>query len=124
MENDIIAYIEANIPELAGRIYATGTTLKAEPVLVISWSPITMDYVSQTQMTAIVIAPDYDAAMAVSAKLKALLGFMRDAPWRIHGSTRFWSSLAGGGTIRNDGAGVYELTHYFIINHKKINTGG
>ena len=49
-------------------------------------------------------------------KIKDLLDMEEDQPFEVYGDVRFHSSLAGGGTIFNDGCQMFEDTLYFIID--------
>lgn len=120
METDLVAYLESVIPELSGKIYRIGTPVTDDLSLVLLFSPVSMDHVNQTQVTAIVTHQDYDTAYAMAGKVRQALGREIDEPWNIQGDTRFYSGVAGGGEIYNDGPGMYEITTYFIIYWRKI----
>ena len=63
----------------------------------------------------------YDTCKDAEVKLKDLLDMEEDDPYITTGNIRFHSSIAGGGTIFNDGCQMFEDTLYFIIDWRKRN---
>lgn len=121
MEISIKNYIEEKIPDLAGRLYPIFTTDLDNVSVVYTFTPISGGHVKQSQIELKIIHTDYDVCKSYEEKIKDLLDMEEDHPFVVYGDVRFYSSLAGGGTIFNDGCQMFEDTLYFIIDWRKRN---
>lgn len=121
MEISVKNYIEEKIPELSGRLYPVFTTDLDNVSVVYTFTPISGGHVKQSQIEVKIIHGDYDVCKEYEEKIKALLDMEEDQPFAVYGDVRFHSSLAGGGTIFNDGCQMFEDTLYFIIDWRKRN---
>ena len=121
MEISIKNYIEEEIPGLSGRLYPVFTTDLDNVSVVYTFTPISGGHVKQSQIELKIIHADYDVCKEYEKKIRALLDMEEDQPFGVYGGVRFHSSLAGGGTIFNDGWQMFEDTLYFIIDWRKLN---
>ena len=116
MEISIKNYIEEKIPELSEKLYPVFTTDLDNVSVVYTFTPISGGHVKQSQLELKIIHGDYDVCKEYEEKIKDLLDMEEDQPFVVYGDVRFHSSLAGGGTIFNDGCQMFEDTMYFIID--------
>lgn len=121
MEISIKNYIEEKIPDLAGRLYPVFTTDLDNVSVVYTFTPISGGHVKQSQIELKIIHMDYDVCKGYEEKITELLDMEEDHPFVVYGDVRFYSSLAGGGAIFNDGCQMFEDTLYFIIDWRKRN---
>lgn len=121
MENSIKNYIEEMVPELAGKLYPVFTTDLDNVSVVYTFTPLTGGHVKQSQIELKIIHAEYDVCKEYEERIKALLDMEEDEPFVVYGNVRFHSSLAGGGTLFNDGCQMFEDTLYFIIDWRKRN---
>jgi len=118
---DIKNYIESKIPELNGRLYPVYTTDTEGLSIVYKVSPSSGGHMKQSQLQLIIIGPDYDICKQIESSIIDLLDMEEDNPFVLAGNTCFWSSVAGGGEIFNDGCQMHEITRYFIVDWRKRN---
>ncbi|MGI6349882.1 MAG: hypothetical protein ACOXZ0_08260 [Eubacteriales bacterium] len=121
MEIDIKNYIEDNVPELKGKLFPLFTTELDSLCATYLFTPIRSGHVAESQLEIKIIWSDYDETQDIKQKLIALLGFESDEPYRVYGSTRFYSVLSGGGILFNDAVQMYENTLFFTISHRRVN---
>ena len=121
MEISIKNYIETEIPKLSGKLYPVFTTVLDDLSVVYTFTPISGGHVKQSQLELKIMHRDYDTCKDAEVKLKDLLDMEEDDPYITTGNIRFHSSIAGGGTIFNDGCQMFEDTLYFIIDWRKRN---
>lgn len=121
MEISIKNYIEEKIQELSERLYPVFTTDLDNISVVYTFTPISGGHIKQSQLELKVIHADYDICKEYEDKLTDLLDMEEDQPFVVYGDVRFHSSLAGGGTVYNDGCQMFEDTLYFIIDWRKRN---
>ena len=121
MEISIKNYIEEMIPELAGKLYPVFTTDLDDISVVYTATHLSGGHLKQSQIELKIIHAEYDVCKEYEEKIKALLDMEEDQPFVVYGSVRFYSSLAGGGTIFNDGCQMFEDTLYFMIDWRKRN---
>lgn len=121
MEISIKNYIETEIPKLLGKLYPVFTTVLDDVSVVYTFTPISGGHVKQSQLELKIMHRDYDTCKDAEVKLKDLLDMEEDDPYITTGNIRFHSSIAGGGTIFNDGCQMFEDTLYFIVDWRKRN---
>lgn len=123
MEDDIKNYIEQMLPELKGRMYPVMVVNPDEGInIAYTYTDVSCDHLSQSQMTLNVICEDYDDGVLMHDKIRGVLAMESDAPYRIYGTTRFRSELsAGGGRLYNEEIQKWELKRYYMIDWRKIN---
>lgn len=121
MEISIKNYIEEKIPELSGRLYPVFTTDLDNISVVYIFTPISGGHVKQSQLELKVIHAEYDVCKGYEEKITALMDMEEDQPFVLYRDVRFHSSVAGGGTVFNDGCQMFEDTLYFIIDWRKRN---
>lgn len=120
METDIKDYIEAGIPALSGCLYPVFTVDLSRPTAAYTFIPISGGHVRQSQLELKIIWSDYDTCKWIEAVACGLMDMEEDTPFVCAGSTRFHSSLAGGGVLFNEGCQMYEDTLYFLIDWRNI----
>ena len=121
MEISIKNYIEEMIPELAGKLYPVFTTDLDDISVVYTVTHLSGGHLKQSQIELKIIHAEYDVCKEYEEKIKALLDMEEDQPFVVYGNVRFYSSLAGGGTLFNEGCQMFEDTLYFIIDWRKKN---
>ena len=107
MEISIKNYIETEIPKLSGKLYPVFTTVLDDLSVVYTFTPISGGHVKQSQLELKIMHRDYDTCKDAEVKLKDLLDMEEDDPYITTGNIRFHSSIAGGGTIFNDGCQMF-----------------
>ncbi|GAA0735435.1 hypothetical protein [Clostridium oceanicum] len=88
------------------------------PSLVYNYTPITTDYVSQTQLEIKIIWNDYDKLKEIEKELKRILAMKSDDSYITYDGVTFKSILSGGGLLFRDDLQIYEDSLIFIINFK------
>lgn len=121
MEVSIKNYIEESIPELSGKLHPVFTTELDDISVTYVFTPLSGGHVKQSQVELKIIHADYDVCKEYEEKIKDLLDMEEDQPFVVYGNVRFYSSLAGGGVLFNDGCQMFEDTLYFIIDWRKKN---
>lgn len=121
MEVSIKNYIEKSIPELSGKLHPVFTTELDDISVTYVFTPLSGGHVKQSQVELKIIHADYDVCKEYEEKIKDLLDMEEDQPFVVYGNVRFYSSLAGGGVLFNDGCQMFEDTLYFIIDWRKKN---
>lgn len=123
MENSLKDYIEANIPDLLGRMYPVMVVAPEEGINVAyTFTDISADHLNQSQLTLNVICDDYDSGMEIHRKIQSILAMEEDEPFVVFGNVRFRSRLSsGGGRIYNEEIQKWELSKYYIIDWRMKN---
>lgn len=116
MEHEILKYIELNIPLIKGRMYPVFTVQLDGVSVAYKFTPLSGGHVKQSQMELKILNKDYDTCKDMEIQIMKLLDMEEDAPYVVFGKTRFYSALAGGGVLFNDGCQMWEDTLYFIID--------
>lgn len=122
-ENDIKDYIESNLPELSDRLYPVMVVDPDDGVNVAyTFSEVSRDHLSQSQLTLNVICEDYDTGMKIHEKISGILAMEEDVPFVMYGGTRFRSELIpGGGRLYNEEIQLWELKRYYKIDWRNTN---
>ena len=121
MEVDLKQYIEKEIPELSGYLYPVFTTDIDHLTIAYGVTHMSNGHLNQSQLELKIICGDYDECKEMEEKIRDLLCMEEDEPFVVFGTTRFHSSLAGGGILFNDGCQMFEDTLYFMIDWRTIN---
>lgn len=127
MENDVIAYIGEQIPDLKQSIYPVYSTDVEKPSVVYGSTPISYGVVNQTQLSLKVLAQDFDVCKYLCTVLCETLDMSQDNVYRMYNSIRFRAVLSGGGeptAFDASGTELFEATLYFIIYWRKRNVTG
>ncbi|MDE1472830.1 hypothetical protein [Eubacterium limosum] len=127
MENDVIAYIGEQIPDLKQSIYPVYSTNVEKPSLVYGSTPISYGAVNQTQLSLRVLAQDFDVCKHLCTVLCETLDMSQDTVYRLYKSIRFRADLSGGSeptAFDASGTEMFEAALYFIINWRKRNVTG
>ncbi|HAT4306268.1 TPA: hypothetical protein I9080_000016 [Clostridium perfringens] len=96
------------------------TTDISKPSLVYSYTPITNDYISQTQLEIKVIWNDYDEVKAIEKCLeKIFINKASDDKFKKYKNITFKSTRSGGGTLFRDDLQMFENSVIFIIKWKE-----
>lgn len=123
MENSLKEYIEAKIPELAGRLYPVMVVNPEDGInIAYTYTDISAGHLNQSQLTLNIICDDYDSGMEIHHKIQELLAMEEDAPFIVFGNVRFRSRLSsGGGRLYNEEIQKWELSKYYIIDWRMKN---
>lgn len=124
IENTIINFINSNkdIVNLIGanRLFPLFTTDLKRPSLVYSYTPISKDYISQTQLEIKIIWNDYDKAKEIEECLeKIFINNESDSKFKTYKNITFKATRSGGGTLFRDDLQMFENSVIFIIKYKK-----
>lgn len=96
------------------------TTDISKPSLVYSYSAITKDYVSQTQLEIKVIWNDYDKVKAIEKCLDDIFNSnASDCKFKSYKNLIFKATRSGGGTLFRDDLQMFENSVIFIIKWKE-----
>lgn len=96
------------------------TTDISKPSLVYSYSQITKDYVSQTQLEVKVIWNDYDEVKAIEECLeKIFINKESDNRFKKYKNIIFKATRSGGGTLFRDDLQMIENSVIFIIKWRE-----
>lgn len=96
------------------------TTDISKPSLVYSYTPITKDYVSQTQLEIKVIWNDYDEVKTIEKCLDDIFNTnASDCKFKSYKNLIFKATRSGGGTLFRDDLQMFENSVIFIIKWKE-----
>lgn len=96
------------------------TTDTSKPSLVYSYTNITSDYVSQSQLELKIIWADYDEVKAIEKCLeKVFINKASNDKFKSYNNLIFKASRAGGGTLFRDDLQMFENSVIFIIKWKE-----
>lgn len=85
-----------------------------------SYSPITKDYVSQTQLEIKIIWNDYDEVKEIEKCLeKILTNKDSDCKFKTYKDLIFKATRSGGGTLFRDDLQMFENSAIFIIKYRE-----
>lgn len=85
-----------------------------------SYSPITKDYVSQTQLEIKVIWNDYDEVKEIEKCLEKILAKKdSDFKFKTYKDLIFKATRSGGGTLFRDDLQMFENSVIFIIKYRE-----
>ncbi|MHC5248820.1 hypothetical protein [Enterococcus sp. LJL90] len=112
-------HIEANYPELTGRIYPAFTTKIDQLSVVYIISTSSGGVVGQDALELRIIHSDYDEAEAYKRKLCAIFSTEKTNQAVVLPSISFTGSLSGGGFLFRDDLQMWELTAFFILKTKE-----
>lgn len=122
MEEDILRYLQFKIPELNGRFYPVFVEDITKLNIAYQFTDISAGHLNHSQLTLNVISCDYDECVEVHNKIKKIMAMEEDDSFIASGGTYFRSTLsAGGGTIYNANAEMWEITKYYQIDWRKRN---
>ena len=111
-----------NLVNLVGknRLFPLMTTDISKPSLVYIYTPITNDYISQTQLEIKIIWNDYDEVKAIERCLEEVFSNKEsDDKFKSHNNLIFKATRNGGGTLFRDDLQMFENSVIFIIKWKK-----
>lgn len=121
MEIAVKNYIEQNIEELQNKLYPIFTTDLDTLSVAYKFIPVSGGHLKQSQLELKIIDAEYDVCKRMEKKITELLDMEEDVPFVNYAGVRFHSSIAGGGTLFNDGCQRWEDTLYFMIDWRKNN---
>lgn len=123
METDIKNYIEASMPELKGRLYPLFTTDLSRLTVAYNFTLVSGGHLKQSQLELKIIGGDYDECKGMEIGINRVMDMEEDQPFIKSGSTRFHSSVAGGGCLFNEEIQRHEDTVIYIIDWRQIDEG-
>lgn len=122
MEADILKYMQTQIPELSGRFYPVFVDDITKLNIAYQFTDISAGHLNHSQITLNIISADYDECIEMHDKIKEVMAMEEDEAFVVSNNTYFRSVLsAGGGTIYNTDAGMWEITKYYQIDWRKRN---
>ncbi|MEG2286032.1 MAG: hypothetical protein RSB90_10760 [Eubacterium sp.] len=124
MENDLIQYIEAGVPELKGYIYPVYGTETEHPILVYGTVPLTTGVVSESQLNIKIVAKKYDDCKRLVKKVTDTLDMSKNSVYKIIKKTRLRCIQSGGAepiAYEVGGSEMFEAALYFIVKWRKLN---